>query len=305
MKKRKLVKHGPKTLMISLPAKWVDKLNLKKGDSVSVSQEDNVLMVSREEIPETTEKIKISIKVGGPRIARSLLANAYKLGYDEIRIDYAGKEQLKLIKKQVDRMIGFEMIHVSKGSCTIKSVIKSSIEEYDNISRRIWHNIQAGFKILIEDMKTRKFDSEEVIEEMYDNVLKFTDFCRRLINKHMFLDVKSSCLEYSIRLRQVYMFPLIKEIYLYLKKNKNIGNDLIEYVERVSDYFNITSQAYAKKDPVLGSKIIKGRGKLEDEGHKILKKYGFPVSKCQQMIMHCWGCGGHIIAEHYLAELKR
>ena len=42
--KRKLVKQGPATLMVSLPVKWLQSQNLNKGDEVDIEVKDNKIV---------------------------------------------------------------------------------------------------------------------------------------------------------------------------------------------------------------------------------------------------------------------
>lgn len=303
--RRKLVRHGEKTLMVSMPAKWIKSQGLRKGDEVMILPENSSLTISKDAPLNVVQKIKITIKLESPLHVHAVLSNAYKLGYDEISIDYVGKNQLKLIKQEVERMIGFEIVNLTADSCKIKSVIKSTIEEYDNIKKRSWFTIKSAFDTMLTDMKRRKLENYSIVLELYDNNLKFTDFCRRLINKHMFLDVKNSCLEYSVLLKLVYTLPLMREAYLYCKEKKvRPGKDFISFVQNCKEYFNLCYDAYHKKDPVLASKIISRYDVLDAQGNKILKKYGVPVSKFLEVLRLCRGFGGHILAQHYISVFK-
>ena len=46
--KRKLVRQGSSTLMISLPSKWVKSNNLDKGSEIDIDEKENVLEISVE-----------------------------------------------------------------------------------------------------------------------------------------------------------------------------------------------------------------------------------------------------------------
>lgn len=303
---RKLVQHGEKTLMVSLPAKWVQAQGLQKGDEVVLTTEKSSVTISKEDRLEAISKIKTSIKLGPTLHIRSIISNAYKLGYDELMIDYSGKEQLELIKQEVKRMIGFEIINLTAGSCTIKSVIRSSAEEYENIKKRSWFSIKSAFDTLISDLKAGKLNNYPIILEMYENNLKFTDFCRRLINKHLFLDIKHSCLEYSVVLKLVSVMSLINEAYFYLVEKKiNPGKDFIALVKESSDYFDIVYDAYYKKSLELHSKVVTGFDVFDSRNDKLLKKYGLPASKFLELMRYCRRFGGHIAGLYFLAnELK-
>ncbi|MBI2136461.1 AbrB/MazE/SpoVT family DNA-binding domain-containing protein, partial [Candidatus Woesearchaeota archaeon] len=43
--KRKLVQHGNTSLTVSLPKKWTDKFNLKKGDEIEIVEKDDKLFL--------------------------------------------------------------------------------------------------------------------------------------------------------------------------------------------------------------------------------------------------------------------
>ncbi|MBW3002633.1 AbrB/MazE/SpoVT family DNA-binding domain-containing protein [Candidatus Woesearchaeota archaeon] len=303
--RRKLVQHGEKTLMVSLPAKWLQTQNLKKGDEVVLAPENSSITISKETLLDTVHRIKISIKLESSLHVHAVLSNAYKLGYDEIAVEYSGKAQLALIKKEVGRMIGFEIVSLTSDTCKIKSVIKSTVEEYENIKKRSWFSIKSAFDTLVADLKRGKMDNYSVILELYDNTLKFTDFCRRLINKHMFLDVKNACLEYSVLLKLLYSMPLIKETYISVKEKRvKPGNDFIDFAKKCETYFNLCYDAYHKKDPELASRIVTEWDAIDAQGNNLLKKYGISASKLLELIRLCRGFGGHIIAQHYLTEFK-
>ena len=53
--KRKIVKQGAATLMISLPSKWCKKFGLKKGDEVDIETANDSLLVSPKEIKVKSE----------------------------------------------------------------------------------------------------------------------------------------------------------------------------------------------------------------------------------------------------------
>ncbi|MBW3014249.1 AbrB/MazE/SpoVT family DNA-binding domain-containing protein [Candidatus Woesearchaeota archaeon] len=306
--RRKLVKHGEKTLMVSLPAKWVKAQGLKKGDEIVITPKDSVLALSKGELSDSIEKIDINIQPESRRNARALLGNAYKLGYDEITIKFEGPAQLKLIKEQLQHMIGFEIVSLAKNTCLLKSVIKSSVEEYESIKKRAWHNIKSAFEVLCSDMDAGNFPNMDLVLELNENVLKITDFCRRLINKHSFLDVRTSCLEYSVHLKLVYLLPIIRDIYQYLQKNRiKPSKQLVDFSREISEQFEKLYVAYHKKDPDASVTIINKRELIDKKGFALLKnsEFAFTASKLLELNKIFFGCSAHIIGLHYLKEFKK
>ena len=112
MTKRKLVKQGAATHMISLPSKWVKDNNLKKGDEVEVENLDKNLVIS---IEAPKKKTEISIKLSGltETSIRTLITNTYRTGYDKITVELENSEQFKILKKIIETLlIGFEIINI-------------------------------------------------------------------------------------------------------------------------------------------------------------------------------------------------
>lgn len=44
---RKLVKHGPSTIITSLPSKWIKNNNFKAGDTIKIVEINNKLVISK------------------------------------------------------------------------------------------------------------------------------------------------------------------------------------------------------------------------------------------------------------------
>ena len=53
--KRKVIKQGPATLMISLPSKWAKNIGLKQGDEVELIEKGNGLLISSGSVSEGKE----------------------------------------------------------------------------------------------------------------------------------------------------------------------------------------------------------------------------------------------------------
>ena len=47
--KRKIIKLGPATLVISLPSKWIKQTHVKPGDEIELEEIDNNLVIKAEE----------------------------------------------------------------------------------------------------------------------------------------------------------------------------------------------------------------------------------------------------------------
>ena len=81
--KRKLVKLGESTIMISLPQKWINKFNLKKGDEIELEEKDNMIEITTDLKTEIKEK-EIELNGMDPYSVKRYLSALYKTGYYNI-----------------------------------------------------------------------------------------------------------------------------------------------------------------------------------------------------------------------------
>ncbi len=79
--KRKVVSHGPASLIISLPAGWVKRYNVRRGDELDVEEDGRTLRVSTGAVAEG-KSISLSLEGFGPLVVR-LVKDIYAQGYDE------------------------------------------------------------------------------------------------------------------------------------------------------------------------------------------------------------------------------
>ncbi|MEK6818534.1 MAG: hypothetical protein AABY10_01220, partial [Nanoarchaeota archaeon] len=85
--KRKLVKHGEATLMVSVPSKWIKQKNLGKGDEVDIIESDGNLVVSTERKYKKKEK-EITFSSEPESSLRMVIANAYRSGYEKLVVRF-------------------------------------------------------------------------------------------------------------------------------------------------------------------------------------------------------------------------
>src|SRR3989344_3919364 len=94
--KRKVVLHGPSTLTISLPTKWIKKHGVKKGDELEVEEFDKILKVSTDREYSPVRSIKVDLNNLSEDAIKSILAVLHKSGYDEIEVDFKDANTLKI-----------------------------------------------------------------------------------------------------------------------------------------------------------------------------------------------------------------
>src|SRR3989344_1546062 len=162
--KRSIIRQGHKTLTITLPSKWVNKLNLKPKDEIELIEKDNNLIITAyENLREKTATI--DIRDFTIPILWRYFQSAYRSGCDEIKLIYDPDKKeyedafqyytthfdysrlgekipkrtaLHTIQSVVDRFLNIAIIRSGKGYCVIKEMGEPSMKEFENSLRRIF-----------------------------------------------------------------------------------------------------------------------------------------------------------------------
>ena len=181
---RKVNSVGTGTLTMSLPAEWVKKNRLEKGDLLYVSDEkDGSLKLGIKEPKEDHLKKGLSSE-GLTLYLRKLIAGHYKAGYDELEIHYSSTAELDRIQTLLEyTCIGYEIMNITKKTITIKSVSKIMSEEFDEIYRKIFTVILGIGHELQDAIRSKDIEKVKSTIIRHKLVNRYADFCRRTINK--------------------------------------------------------------------------------------------------------------------------
>ncbi len=134
--RRKLVKIGESTLMLSLPREWVIANNLHKGDELEVEMDQDKLYVWSDS---RVRKEKLSMDV--TRFRESLprlLYSLYRMGVDELELKSNDPKLIDTVKSIIwKETAGFEIIDHDASHCKIVCV-SGKMEDFQNILRRLF-----------------------------------------------------------------------------------------------------------------------------------------------------------------------
>ncbi|MFA6089966.1 MAG: AbrB/MazE/SpoVT family DNA-binding domain-containing protein, partial [Candidatus Woesearchaeota archaeon] len=193
--RRKLIPHGPSSVTVSLPSKWVKNNNLKKGDEIDILEEDNNLLIKPVYISDTSKKIDVSFSGISPDIMKNVLLALHRKSYDEIKIEFNKPGVAKDIQTFLNEMqLGFEIIKQEKDHVLIKSISNPEAEQFDNLFRRIFRiTIEYSKKIdaVIADDEDRTYSC--LLHETSIN--RISNYCKRIIVKEK---KSNACFLYSI-----------------------------------------------------------------------------------------------------------
>ncbi len=180
MQVRKLIAHGPSSLTLALPYKWVKKYNLQKGDVVSVEENDQGLRIN----PRPSEQKKsISINLvnhAWPAIV-TVLTTVYRRGYDEVNVRYEKPEEYQHISTAVRLLLGYAITENRKGKCVIKSLPSELEQDFPTLFRRV-------FLILLQELDdlSEILDSPDQVSKFYHrdaDLNSIVNLAIRMINK--------------------------------------------------------------------------------------------------------------------------
>ncbi len=183
--KRKLVQQGTSTMMVSLPSKWIKTNGLEKGSEIDLEELGNDLIISATNISSKKE-IGLSLTEIESSI-RTQITNAYRMGFDKINVAFTRESQFDVLKNTVENLIGFEITKTQSNNCIIENITEPNEAQFDNILNKIFLSIEELFEITIKRMKGQ----EENYEEVSQRIMKFDNFCRRVISKRKMIEKSS------------------------------------------------------------------------------------------------------------------
>lgn len=180
--RRKVVQHGPTTLTISLPSKWIKEHGVEKGSELTIEDDgDELKILANKKIKHETKHINIS---GNNRVAGNALAALYKYGYDNIIIQYGGIDELEKIHKVLSfTCSGFEIIKETKNEIHIIKVSELQHEEFNVLFRRIFFFLLTVSEETLDAVKKHDQSEFEKLVIRDQNINKLADLCRRIINR--------------------------------------------------------------------------------------------------------------------------
>ena len=156
---RRLQKIGSSILM-SLPAEWIKTLGLKKGDILSIENNDDKSITIFPTSNRNSQAKEIAIHLLD--LSHEKLINqiygAYLLGYDIIKI--VGRTQIdfenrEIIKKAMRNLIGLEIVDEDGLNMTIQFLLDAHSLNVSKILKQMSSIVSGTHKDIVNAMKTR------------------------------------------------------------------------------------------------------------------------------------------------------
>ncbi len=266
--KRKVVRQGAATMMVSLPSKWVKKVHLKKGDEIDIEESDGNLVISKE-AREVKKQATINISNYTESSIRVALWNAYRAGYSRIAVSFAEEKQYSTVKDVIKNyIIGFDVTKKEKNSCVIENITEPAEEQFDILFRKILYNV--SLLINITEDRLRNKPGVEDYNEVVLKIHQYDNFCRRVISKKN-LGTQSYLL-WSFLTLLIHGQRELYHLNRFLDKNK-VKFIHFEFYSKLRKIFDLLNEGYIKNDLSKFEKIHEmEKGILYDEFYDIIQK---------------------------------
>ncbi|MBS3159336.1 phosphate uptake regulator PhoU [Candidatus Woesearchaeota archaeon] len=183
--KRNVIQLAGKTLVVSLPSKWVKLNSVKKGDELNVLEEGNKITIQSSELKSELKTTEIDIKEMSERAINWSLSALYKKGYDEVNLYYSG-DQLNYIQFLLkNSFLGYAIMEQTTKKLVIKSIAQELPDEYKPVLRRAFLVTLSMGKSMLEVLKSKDYKRLREIKEEEKINNQLTNFCQRIINKKL------------------------------------------------------------------------------------------------------------------------
>lgn len=240
--KRKLVKQGPNSLVVTLPASWLERNHLKKGDNIELAEQQRTLLLAPvAAAPEKKMPYYLDVAEKDHFYAMRKLTMLYRLGYDEIHVSSANKQITHLKKRKqiplktflrelTPRFIGMEIISEKEAAIVLKCFTAISKEETQSIQRRIFLLMKEFMERILSG---NSFDEQEA----HDQTAKFINYYLRMLHLDLDMQYQEKQLLYSFFTVQDKISDCLRHCAQEINKKK-IEKETQQVLKEIFTFYN-------------------------------------------------------------------
>ena len=246
--KRRVVLHGQSTLTISLPASWVKKFGIKKGDELDLEELGEELRINTNSKQDLKRK-HVDVK-NLKRLGKTYISGSYRQGYNEISLNYNNSNYIKTIQEILSReLTGFEIIKQNSNSCLIEDLTGQNKDEFNNVLRRIWLLIIDLSRESLNAFREKKVSALKEIYLMDYSINKFSNYCLRLLIRKGHPDFEKTTLYYHLVKSLEEIADCYKDLCTFYSGNtKKIDEELIVIFGRINEHLEELYNLFYKYD---------------------------------------------------------
>jgi len=277
--KRRLIKQKD-SYTITVPIDWVRSNSIDKDSEVSMSIEQNKLIIQPGDTEKQLKKTEVKAESTDFKVYRSLIGGLYRGAYDEIKLSFNNPKIIPALQNTVDTLYGYEIFDIDKKSCVIRTVFKEQAGEISSHINKMIHIIKTMQDIILEDIQNNKLDSLKELDQFRWNCLKHRDLIARTIIQQKLLD-NNHFPYYNI----AFNLWQIARAYFYMYKsiNNKQNPENIKLLEKVNNFFKTN---FAKENSEKISKKYNDFSSIINNAIDLTKKEKSTIASfCLQILM--------------------
>ncbi|MEK6886395.1 MAG: AbrB/MazE/SpoVT family DNA-binding domain-containing protein [Nanoarchaeota archaeon] len=275
--KRSVIQLAGRTLLVSLPSKWVDANGVKKGDELDVLEDGHKIIVNTGKAVTTIEAKEINADEIGSLLKKYIFA-LYKRGVDEIKIRYNDSAMADVVRKIImTETVGYEVVAQTPKSCVVRLITSGNITEFDNLLRRAFMLLLSMGDEAMTSLKLKALDhlSKTALLEEPNN--RLTTVCRRSLNKwgsetfskigpiyYIVEEIENIADEYNFMCNNLYS---LKDF----GKKAEIRDEVIGIFEKVNGMVRLFYESFYKFDINKLIALDKTRREIVKEAHYMVE----------------------------------
>ena len=276
---RKVNLIGPSSLMISLPSKWVRRLQVKKGDEIEVKEKGNSLVVGKT-LQVDKMRLKLDIELIGT-FNKNLISDAYKAGYDEVEVKGLTPQVFEAIQERVVQLLGYEIMEHGEKQCVIRMISKEIEGEFESMLRKTFINLLEMSRECALNIERKQKEQLANVRNLERSNNKYTDFCMRILNKYGAKDPAQTTFLYCI-VRDLEktgdQYKYLCDIFLR-QKTIEISKEVLTFFKAINNFFELFYSLFYAFDQTKIKAFYEQRENLIEQGQRLVK------SKNQQEVL--------------------
>ncbi|MBW2981695.1 AbrB/MazE/SpoVT family DNA-binding domain-containing protein [Candidatus Woesearchaeota archaeon] len=240
--KRKIIKQSD-SYTITLPIKWIREHGIDETKEVDLEEEREELIIKTKTTPR--KEGELTIDSTNDKFIQYLLNNAYRNGYDLLKINFQKANIAKSIEKQLDLLMGWQITEKTDKKIIIESLTEPRYDKFDVLMRRTFFIIKNDL-VLIRDFLEGKEQNLEEIKKNAAEAIRIDNFCRRCIFRKVVEKEKTHFYWHFIA-TITWIHRSIYYLSLELKKNLE-DNKAAELINRIINSFNNLYEGFFEKN---------------------------------------------------------
>ncbi len=201
-------------------------------------------------------------------LIRRIITAKYMKGCNELEIECKGQDLSRTIHKNVERLIGFEIVEQSRKRILIKTIGTGTDESFDAIFKRLVYITQTMSDEAVYLFKEKERDMEYFFD-MELNLNKLTEFCIRLLSTKGHTKMQATASYYSMVLSLEELGDSYKELVELISNYKGkINPQISKITKEINEYHKLLTKvinaysfenaiAIADRRDIIHNKIIK------------------------------------------------